>query len=249
VERADRAPVATFFAPGAWEGEGPDLVELDAAAAHHAAVKRLAAGELVRLTGGDGRRATGTIAELTHKRFAVTLDATQIERVPMPPHVELWAPVGDRERMLLLAEKAVELGASEWRPIVYRRSHSVSPRGEGDAFREKVRLRMIAALEQSGSAWLPALHAEMPLDAALAQAGKVRGILLDSEGQPLGGSAGFGATASVAIALGPEGGLEADERAAFVDAGWRPTSLGVNVLRFETAGIAALALVRSLMAQ
>jgi 16S rRNA (uracil1498-N3)-methyltransferase len=49
----------------------------------------------------------------------------------------------------------------------------------------------------------------------------------------------------VRIALGPEGGLEESERAQFIRAGWRPVSLGDNVLRFETAGIAALAIVRS----
>jgi 16S rRNA (uracil1498-N3)-methyltransferase len=49
----------------------------------------------------------------------------------------------------------------------------------------------------------------------------------------------------VRIALGPEGGLEESERTQFIQAGWRTVSLGANVLRFETAGIAALAIVRS----
>jgi 16S rRNA (uracil1498-N3)-methyltransferase len=49
------------------------------------------------------------------------------------------------------------------------------------------------------------------------------------------------------IAFGPEGGLEAAERDAFSDAGWRAASLGPNVLRFETAGIAGLTLARALL--
>jgi 16S rRNA (uracil1498-N3)-methyltransferase len=142
--------------PGAWGAR----IELDEAAAHHAGVKRLEPGDVVRVTSGDGRRATGTIAELARKRLVVSLEDASIEQQAAPPHVELWAPVGDRERMLLLAEKAVELGASAWRPILYRRSRSVSPRGEGEAFREKARQRMISALEQSGSAWLPVMHAD-----------------------------------------------------------------------------------------
>jgi 16S rRNA (uracil1498-N3)-methyltransferase len=51
----------------------------------------------------------------------------------------------------------------------------------------------------------------------------------------------------VAIACGPEGGFEPSERAAFADAGWRAASLGPNVLRFETAGIAGLTLARALL--
>ena len=49
------------------------------------------------------------------------------------------------------------------------------------------------------------------------------------------------------LALGPEGGFEPEERDAFEDAGWRGASLGSNVLRFETAAIAALALTRALL--
>jgi 16S rRNA (uracil1498-N3)-methyltransferase len=242
VERADRAAVGTFHAPGVWGTHA----ELDEAAAHHASVKRLAVGDAVFLTSGDGRRAPGRIAALAKRALTVALDGP-VEQVPPLPRVELWAPVGDRDRMLLLAEKAVELGASVWRPIVYRRSRSVSPRGEGDAFREKVRLRMVSALEQSGSAWLPTIERERALDAALAASGGVHGILLDADGPSLAALDG-GMRAPLAIALGPEGGLDADERAVFVGAGWRPASLGANVLRFETAGIAALAVVRSLMA-
>ena len=242
MERANRAPVTTFYAAGAWAAR----VELDAAAVHHAAVKRLQIGDPVRLTSGDGRRVMGTIAELSKRRLAVAVGDASVERVEPPPHVELWTPVGDRDRMLLLAEKAVELGATSWRPIVYRRSRSVSPRGEGDAFREKVRLRMISALEQSGSAWLPTLHAETTLERALSAAGPARGILLDAAGTPFAGHRSA-ITPPVAIALGPEGGLDAEERSCFVAAGWRTASLGPNVLRFETAGIAALAVVRSLM--
>jgi 16S rRNA (uracil1498-N3)-methyltransferase len=242
VERADRAPVATFHAPGAWGA----VVVLGEAPARHAMVKRLAVGDPVRLSSGDGRRATSVLSEITKRHLRIEVTPDSIETVPAPPHVELWAPVGDRERMLLLAEKAAELGVSAWRPVIYRRSRSVSPRGEGEGFRDKVRLRMIGALEQSGAAWLPALHAEMELEAALQAASGVSGILLDMGGEPL--------TASrerlrppVAIALGPEGGLEREERAFFAAAGWRPASIGANVLRFETAGIAALALVRSLL--
>ena len=242
VERADRAPVATFLAPGAWDA----MVELGEAAAHHASVKRLRIGDVIRLTSGDGRRARGIVSDLSRRQCRVALHEGSLELVPEPPRLELWAPVGDRERMLLLAEKAVELGASAWRPVVYQRSRSVSPRGEGEGFREKVRLRMIGALEQSGGAWLPVLHDEAPLDDALRAAPGVCGVLLDAAGEPLLALREH-LRAPVAIALGPEGGLDAAERARFRAAGWRAATLGANVLRFETAGIAALVLVRSLI--
>jgi len=249
VEREDRAPVGTFYAPGAW---GP-AVELDEGAAHHASVKRLVVGDPVRLTSGDGRRVRATITELAKKRLVVSTLGETAEEVLPPTPVELWAPVGDRERMLWLAEKATELGLTAWRPVIYRRSRSVSPRGEGEAFREKVRARMISALEQSGGAWLPELLPETTLDRALPDVPWESGLLLDAGGNPLRSmlsrltphDSRLTSSPRLTLSLGPEGGLDPDERDEFLAVGWRRASLGPNVLRFETAAIAALAIVRS----
>lgn len=237
-----RAVVATFYAPGEW----PARVALDESAAHHASVKRLSAGDPVRLTSGDGRRAHGIIVELAKRRLVVEYDVHSIELVPAPPRIELWAPVGDRDRMLLLAEKAVELGASAWRSIVYRRSRSVSPRGEGDAFHAKLRARMVSALEQCGGAWLPELLPDAEAVDAATRAIEGHAVVLDAFGPPI-----VEVLAEVhqplLLACGPEGGIEPAEHAAFEQGGWRAASLGANVLRFETAGITALALARALM--
>jgi len=242
VERTYRAPVSTFYAPGPWAV----TVDLDEGAAHHAKVKRLLVGQPVGLTSGDGRRVVGRLAELSKRRASVWLADEPVEHVPRPPVLELLAPVGDRDRMLMLAEKAVELGVSGWRPVVFSRSRNVTPRGEGEAFREKVRLRMIAALEQSFGAWLPALSPEAPPEVARAEVAGACGILFDGEGIPIT-ELGASLTAPCAVSLGPEGGIVPAERAAFLESGWRLASLGDNVLRFETAGIAGIALLRALL--
>ncbi len=48
------------------------------------------------------------------------------------------------------------------------------------------------------------------------------------------------------IALGPEGGLADDERQQLIDGGFTPIRLAPAVLRFETAGIAAMAIARAM---
>jgi 16S rRNA (uracil1498-N3)-methyltransferase len=48
---------------------------------------------------------------------------------------------------------------------------------------------------------------------------------------------------SVALLVGPEGGWTDREREQIASAGWRPVSLGAEILRAETAAIAALAIV------
>jgi 16S rRNA (uracil1498-N3)-methyltransferase len=53
----------------------------------------------------------------------------------------------------------------------------------------------------------------------------------------------------VIIAVGPEGGIEPDELERFTEAGFHTASIGSTILRFETAAIAALGIVRSLTAE
>ena len=182
------------------------------------------------------------------------VDVQLVESEAPPPAVHLLVPIADRERMLWLAEKATELGLASWRPVMWRRSKSVSPRGEGVGFQEKVRARMIAALTQSGGSWLPTLFPDAPLERAILAAPEGGGLrfLLDQEGAPMllhvraevGDTPALGRS-PLTLALGPEGGLEPAERDALRGAGFVPVSLGDRTLRFETAGLAALAIVRA----
>lgn len=237
MERDHRPPVATFLVEGALTAG--ERVALGESAAHHARVKRLAVGDPVRVSNGDGTVGRGAI-ETLGKRDA-TIALTDVRQVPALVAIHLRVPIGDRDRMLMLAEKAAELGVTTWQSVRFRRSLSVTPRGEGGAFHEKVRARMISALEQSGGAWLPRVLPDAAPGDVTVPSGATR-ILLDVAGDALprvsrGGEA--------AVIFGPEGGLEADERTALIDQGWQPASLASTTLRFETAGMAALAVLRA----
>jgi 16S rRNA (uracil1498-N3)-methyltransferase len=54
--------------------------------------------------------------------------------------------------------------------------------------------------------------------------------------------------APVTIALGPEGGMEPSERDVFIGAAFLPVKLGDSTLRFETAGVAAVAIAAASLA-
>ncbi len=237
VECPHRA-VTTFFAPEAPIAGSP--LTLGADIAHHARVRRLDTGAIVRLTDGSGNIGSGTIVRITKQ--SVTVDVTEVSVIDPPAAVHLVVPVADRERMLWLAEKATELAVTSWRPLLWRRSRSVSPRGEGSMFQAKVRARMVSALEQSGGAWLPALYPDATVERAIASAPPGMRLLLDADGPPILEAPLEG---PVTIAVGPEGGIERDESAALVEAGWTRVSLGDTILRFETAGVAALSVVRA----
>jgi 16S rRNA (uracil1498-N3)-methyltransferase len=69
-------------------------------------------------------------------------------------------------------------------------------------------------------------------------------IILDATGRPLLSVLGS-LDKEPTVLLGPEGGIEADELAFLEAHGWRPACLASTTLRFETAGIAAIAVIRA----
>jgi 16S rRNA (uracil1498-N3)-methyltransferase len=163
---------------------------------------------------------------------------------PLPP-VHLIVPIADRERMLWLAEKCTELAATSWRPVLFKRSRSVNPRGEGPTFQQRLRARMASALEQSGGAWLPLPYPDATVETCIAAAPDGVRLVLAQDGDPIVPLLQGDPHVPVTIVLGPEGGIETAEVDAFVAAGFRKASLGSSLLRFETAGVAALAVARA----
>lgn len=241
MERTDRAPVATFFASDPLIAGG--TVTLSEEAAHHMRVARVAVGECVALRDGAGKAAIGTLVKVS--RTSALIEVSETSELARPAPIHLLAPVADRERMLWLAEKVTELGVASWRPVVWRRSKSVSPRGEGPMFQAKVHARMTSALIQSGGGWLPDIFPESTIERAVAAAPLGTRILLAKDGEPI---IPVPMKAPVTIALGPEGGMEPAERDTFIGAAFLPVKLGDGTLRFETAGVAAVAIAAASLA-
>ena len=235
MERTDRAPVATFFAAdGLATGATVSLTE---EAAHHIRVARVGVGECIALRDGAGKAAVGILVKVS--RTSALVEISETSELTRPAAIHLLAPVADRERMLWLAEKSMELGVTSWRPVVWRRSKSVSPRGEGSTFQSKVRARMISALVQSGGGWLPDIFPEATVERAIAAAPLGTRLLLAKDGEPI---AGVPMRPPITIALGPEGGMEPGERDLLLGATFLPVKLAATTLRFETAGVAAVAI-------
>ena len=218
--------------------------------ARHIRVRRLAVGAEIALRTGDGTVAQGHLVRLAKHAVEVELDAVRQE--PAPPPVHLLVPVADRDRMLWLAEKATELGCTSWRPVWWKRSRSVSPRGEGKTFQARVTARMEGALAQSGGAWLPQRFPEATPENALHAAPVGLRLVLDAGGAPMTElveravrTAPADRLPTVVLALGPEGGLEPEELDALEGGGFLRAAVGPAILRFETAAIVALGIARA----
>lgn len=239
MERSDPAYAVTFYAAEVFAAGVS--VTLGDDAAQHARVLRLGAGESVALRDGRGNAASGVISRMAKR--SLTVDVSSVWSIPELPAAHVLAPVADRDRMLYLAEKCTELLATSWRPVIWKRSRSVGPAGDGPAFQSRLKGRMIAALTQSGGGWLPEIHPSAPVARAIAAAPEGSRFLLDANaGTPL---IEADISAPCSIAIGPEGGLLPRERDEMIEGGFQPVSLVGGTLRFETAGIAALAIVRA----
>lgn len=251
----------TFFADEPLHA--PASITLGEDAAHHMRVRRLDVGARVRVLDGQGAIGEGMITQLAKRHATVAVE--ELAQFDPPAPIHLLLPVADKDRMLWLAEKATELGVASWRPVLFKRSKHVNPRGEGPVFQQKTRARMINALEQSGGAWLPSVYPEATVEHAITARPEGLGVVLDGGAPPLlqvlrgdalpaqrldgptGSATSARALEAVTLVIGPEGGFEPAEREAFVAAGFHVASLGAQVLRFETAGVSGVAVSRAVL--
>ena len=239
MERDRRAAIATFYCEGPLVAGIPVVPSDDVR--NHLRARRLGDGDPVQLTNGEGQLAAGSIR--ARGKRDLELAVSSVQNVARQSAIHLRAPVADRDRMLWLAEKSTELEVASWQGIRFRRSASVTQRGEGPGFATKLHARMVSALEQSGGAWLPSILPDGDLE-SLTQEASLR-VVMDAGGEPLLSVIGQSTADGIILLVGPEGGIEDEERALLEHAGWRRASLGASTLRLETAAVAAIAVARA----
>jgi len=150
------------------------------------------------------------------------------------------------DRLEWAVEKLTELGVRSIVPLVAARSDSHLAAASAKRVERWRRIAREAA-EQSRRLAAPEIRDPMKLKAALATAGACRLVLAETEEEKTltGVLRESSSMSPCVIAVGPEGGWTPAELAQFAEAGWQPVSLGSNILRAETAAIAAVSIVQS----
>jgi 16S rRNA (uracil1498-N3)-methyltransferase len=224
-------------------------VRLDSAQTHYlTTVLRLKPRDSVLVFNGrDGE--WRALLEAGSKRSA-TLVAEQLIR-PQTPATDLhylFAPL-KRARLDYVVQKAVELGVSCLQPVTTQ--HTQAERVNIG----RMRANAIEAAEQCGILNLPDVREAVTLAAALDRLQASRVLVFCDEDAPiadpaaaLAGSRRGPLPAAVAVLIGPEGGFTENERALILRRA--PTvrlALGPRILRADTAAVAALALVQTVL--
>ena len=234
--------------------EAGQLVTLDADQSHYVQrVLRLREGDPLQVFDGHGARwsarLAGPASGAGSGRGAAAL--ALIAPLPSPPEsplqLTLVQGISSAERMDFTIEKAVELGVGAILPVA-------SARSVVKLDDERARKRMahwqrlvVAACMQCGRDTVPPVLAPLPLADWLAARPRARpGWSLDPlAAQSLAASAARQEGLIEAdLLVGPESGLTPEELALAGQAGLLPVRLGPRVLRTETAGLAALALLQ-----
>lgn len=180
-------------------------------------------------------------------RKAPHAECVEQARAQTPPG-DLWyvfAPLKSA-RLDYIVQKAVEMGASRLVPAITRFTQ-VSRVNTG-----RMRANAIEAAEQCGVLNVPDIAEETTLSKLLAAWPEDRVIAFcdeDAEARdPIAALKSVPRGSKLAVLIGPEGGFDESERR---DVTARPgtvrLSLGPRILRADTAGVAALALVQAVL--
>lgn len=207
-------------------------------------VRRLAVGDPVQLFDGAGREAPSVAVEIGPGHAVLEVGAVAA-RPPLAPTITVLQAVLKGERMDWCLEKLVEVGVDAIVPVETART-VVHLDDERRARRQARHQRIAAeAARQCGRADVPPVApARRVADALAAVTAGVRLVADPGVDHPLLAAAPADAT-TVALLIGPEGGLTADEVERAQAAGFVAISLGATVLRAETAGFAAAFALRA----
>lgn len=209
---------------------------------HALRVLRIRAGERITISDGMGSVVEATVADAAGDRLTADVSARRNEARPRPALCVAQA-VPKRGKLDLIVQKLTELGVSSIAPFASERSVPRWDASKGDAHAARLREVARQAAMQSRRAWLPDVSAPVAADSLAFDTPAF--VLDESAATRLTAALPADAPGSVAIVVGPEGGLTEDEVTAFRDHGATPVTLGPMILRTETAGLAAAAIVLS----
>jgi len=220
-----------------------NVIELRGDRYHHLArVSRVRVGEELNAALPDGRVLRATVSEITAEAIIANVIG-EAERLPETRcRITLCPAVLKGEKMDLVVQKATELGAYAIAPLWAERC---IPRWDARQGRERAeRWSRIAAsaAEQSERALPPIVSPPRALADYLANPGVQNLFLLhEREGKSLVEVAQEHAgITELALLIGPEGGWTPEETAKILNAGATPLHLSRQILRAETAALAAL---------
>lgn len=212
-------------------------------------VLRMRIGEELAVSNGvDGKEYRCGILSMTEDEVLCELRFIKEDAVELPVRITLYQGLPKADKMELIIQKAVELGAFRIVPVATKRAVV-----KLDAKKEKSKLARWqaiseAAAKQSKRAVIPEIAPVMRFADALqeAQTMDVRLIpyeMTENMDKTRALLEGIKPGQQVAVFIGPEGGFAEEEIAQALERQVEPITLGKRILRTETAGMTVLSIL------
>lgn len=212
-------------------------------------VLRMRVGEELRIcTGEDDRDFRCSISGFSDEEVTARIMWVEHGEAELPSKIILFQGLPKSDKMELIIQKAVELGAYGIVPVSMKRS--VVKLDGGKAVSRVKRWNAISesAAKQSKRMIIPEVHGIVSFAEAVRMAGELKHILVPYE---LAGDMNqtrkiidsLGPDESIGVFIGPEGGFEESEISELQKAGGETITLGKRILRTETAGMTVLSIL------
>ena len=219
--------------------DGPDVN-------HIKNVLRMQIGEELAVSNGiDGREYRCSIEKFEDEQVICTLLFIKEAEVELSSKTYLFQGLPKADKMELIIQKAVELGAYQVIPVATKRA--VVKLDEKKAASKVARWQQIAeaAAKQSKRKIIPEINKVINFKEAVSMARSMDIKLIPyelAEGMETTKSIieSIKSGQNIAVFIGPEGGFEEAEIELAKTAGIEPITLGKRILRTETAGLAVL---------
>jgi len=196
-------------------------------------VFRLSPSDKVILFDNSGKEFDGYFKLLSKSEAVLGVNKEIRNKNSITTKLHIFQSLIKKDNFELVVQKCTELGAAAFHPIISERSE------KKDLNIERLRKIATEASEQSGRVVLPEILEPTDLENAIKNFnGEI--FVLNFDGQKLPSKIGKG---KIGILIGPEGGWSDNEKSFLKKLKLKSVSLGKQILRAETASIAASALI------
>ena len=215
---------------------------------HMKNVLRMKTGEQLEISDGNNKKYLCGIESLEADKVTARILEEREAENELPSKLYLFQGLPKSDKMELIIQKAVELGAWEVIPVATKRAVVKLDQKKAAKKRERWSGISESAAKQAGRNVIPEIKQVMNFQEALSYAKSLDVLLI-----PYELAEGMLATKeriqaiqpgqSVGIFIGPEGGFEQEEVKLAMEAGAYPITLGRRILRTETAGMTMLSVL------
>lgn len=211
-------------------------------------VLRMKAGEQVGIRDGISRNYICELETIEQEEIRARILSEETDSSELPARLYLFQGLPKSDKMDLIIQKAVELGAYQIIPVATRRAVVKLDKKKEESKVKRWNAIAESAAKQSGRMLVPEVTGVMTLKEAYGYAGDFDVNLI-----PYELAEGMAETKQVletvrpgmqvGVFIGPEGGFDVEEVEQAIAAGIHPITLGRRILRTETAGMTALSIL------